>query len=238
MKGLNQMKINQEELKKAAGEASIKYVEDGMKIGLGSGSTVYWLIQALGQYIKDGGKIEGIPSSEQTQRWAAEAGVPLTTFSKVEQLDVTIDGADEVDKNLQLIKGGGGALFREKIIAAAAKTLIIIVDETKKVKQLGRFPLPVEVLPFGWEVTANRISKLGGKPELRKKDGDIYRSDNGNYILDCSFSYIADPAILESQLKNIVGVVETGLFVNMADKVIVGKTDGLEVIEKKREGEG
>ncbi|AIF44246.1 ribose-5-phosphate isomerase RpiA [Virgibacillus sp. SK37] len=227
------MDTKQEELKKAAGEASIKYVEDGMKIGLGSGSTVYWFIQALGQYVKDGGRIEGIPSSEQTQRWAEEAGIPLTSFSKVTQLDVTIDGADEVDKRFQLIKGGGGALFREKIIAAAAKTLIIIVDETKMVEQLGRFPLPVEVLPFGWEVTAKHISELGGKPELRKKDGNVYRSDNGNYILDCSFPYIADPAILESQLQNIVGQVETGLFVGMADKVIVGRTDGVKVIEKK-----
>ncbi|WP_156289795.1 ribose-5-phosphate isomerase RpiA [Oceanobacillus salinisoli] len=227
------MLSKQDQLKKLVGEEAVHYIEDGMKVGLGSGSTVYWMVKKLGERIKEEGlHVEGIPSSDLTADWAKEFGVPLTNFSKVEALDVTIDGADEVDENLQLIKGGGGALFREKIIAEAAKELIIIVDESKRVKHLGRFPLPVEVLPFGWEMTKKEVAALGCEPTLRHQDNEIYVTDNGNYILDCYFNEILEPESLHKQLKLIVGVVETGLFTNMTDKVIVGGGEKVEVIQR------
>ncbi|MFB4475814.1 ribose 5-phosphate isomerase A, partial [Oceanobacillus caeni] len=164
--------------------------------------------------------------------WAKEFGVPLTDFSKVQELDIAIDGADEVDSNLQLIKGGGGALFREKVVAAAAKEFYVIVDGSKIVNHLGAFKLPIEVVPFGWEVTASKIAKFGCEPVLREKDGEVFISDNGNYILDCNFQKITEPEKLHNELIGIVGVVETGLFVNMADKVLVGKDGKVEVVEK------
>ncbi|RKQ35659.1 ribose-5-phosphate isomerase RpiA [Oceanobacillus halophilus] len=228
------MLSKQDQLKKLVGEEAVHYIKDGMKIGLGSGSTVYWMVKKLGERVKEEGlKVEGIPSSDLTGDWAKEFGVPLTDFSQVEGLDITIDGADEVDENLHLIKGGGGALFREKIIAQAAKELIIIVDQSKKVQHLGRFPLPVEVLPFGWEMTAKEVESLGCEWKLRHRENDIYITDNGNYILDCYFNEILEPEKLHKQLKLMVGVVETGLFTNMADKVIVGGGDEIEVIERK-----
>ncbi|AXI11188.1 ribose 5-phosphate isomerase A [Oceanobacillus zhaokaii] len=216
--------------KKLAGEEAVHYVKNEMKVGLGSGSTVYWMIRKLGELVQQGLDIEGIPSSNQTAQWAKDFGVPLTDFSKVAQLDITIDGADEVDRDFHLIKGGGGALFREKVIAMAAKELIIIVDKSKLVPHLGSYPLPVEVLPFGWEVTAKNIALLGAQPIIRKKDEQIFVSDNGNYILDCSFGEINDPKKLHKQLIQLVGVVETGLFVNMANTVIVSNGSEVEVI--------
>lgn len=219
-----------DEAKKLVGEEAAHYVKSGMKIGLGSGSTVYWMIRKLGEFVQQGLDIEGIPSSNQTAQWAKEFGVPLTDFAKVDQLDITIDGADEVDRDFHLIKGGGGALFREKVIAMAAKELMIIVDKSKLVSHLGSFPLPVEVLPFGWEVTVKNIALLGCKPIIRKKDEEIFVSDNGNYILDCSFGEIDHPKKLHEQLIEIVGVVETGLFVDMADTVIVSNGSEIEVI--------
>ena len=218
-------------MKKAVGEKAVTFVEDGMKIGLGSGSTVYWMIRRLGERIKeDGIQVEGIPSSEQTAMWAKEFGVPLTDFAAVKELDITIDGADEVDENLQLIKGGGAALFREKIIAQAASKLIIIVDDSKMVKKLGKYPLPVEVLPFGWERTANEISKLGCDPALRMKDGKPLVTDNGNYILDCPFGVIESPVELDGKLQAIAGVIETGLFVDLTSQVILSDGKDIKVI--------
>ncbi|GAB3069135.1 ribose-5-phosphate isomerase RpiA [Virgibacillus ainsalahensis] len=221
-----------DQLKKLVGETAVEDIENGMTIGLGSGSTVYWMVKKLGEQVKQGLDITGVPTSTTTAKWAEEFGVPLTDFSKVQELDLTIDGADEVDENLHLIKGGGGALFREKIVAAAANKLIIIVDESKMVQQLGKFHLPVEVLPFGWEVTTGNIAKLGCEPQLRQKNGEIYITDNGNYILDCPFEKIPDPETLHKELKSIVGVVETGLFIEMTDKVIVGKGEKVEIISK------
>ncbi|MFD1848700.1 ribose-5-phosphate isomerase RpiA [Oceanobacillus bengalensis] len=227
------MLTEQDQLKKLVGQEAAHYIKDGMKIGLGSGSTVYWMIKMLGERVKEGLHIEGIPSSNQTAEWAKEFGVPLTDFSKVEGLDVTIDGADEVDGNLNLVKGGGGALFREKVIAKAAKELIIIVDESKVVEKLGDFPLPVEVLPFGWEMTAAKIKELGCELTVRSKDNEVYVTDNGNYILDCQFGKIENPEMLDQELIQIVGVVETGLFTNMTDKVIVGSKDKVSLLERK-----
>ncbi|MFC3039573.1 ribose-5-phosphate isomerase RpiA [Virgibacillus xinjiangensis] len=221
-----------DQMKKLVGEAAVENVEDGMKVGLGSGSTVYWMVKKLGERVKEGLDVEGVPTSNTTAEWAREFGVPLTDFSKVQELDLTIDGADEVDEQLHLIKGGGGALFREKVVAAAAKELVIIVDGSKLVSQLGKFALPVEVLPFGWEVTAKHIAALGCSPQLRTAGEETYVTDNGNYILDCPFGQIKDPATLHNDLKDIVGVIETGLFIGMADKIVVGKQDKVEVISK------
>ncbi len=217
--------------KKLAGEQAANEVQDGMKVGLGSGSTVYWMVKRLGERVQQGLKVEGIPSSNQTEQWAKEFGVPLTDFSQVDYLDVTIDGADEVDENLNLIKGGGGALFREKVIAEAAKKFVIIVDQSKVVTQLGAYPLPVEVLPFGWEMAAKSIEALGCAWKLRRRNNEIFVTDNGNYILDCDFGMIPNPEELHKQLKMIVGVVETGLFANMADKVIIGGQETTKTIE-------
>ncbi|MFC2949611.1 ribose-5-phosphate isomerase RpiA [Virgibacillus sediminis] len=221
-----------DQLKKLVGEAAADDIKDGMTVGLGSGSTVYWMVKKLGEKVKEGLQIQGVPTSNTTAEWAREFGVPLTDFSKVQELDLTIDGADEVGENLHLIKGGGGALFREKVVAAAAKELVIIVDGSKLVSHLGEFALPVEVLPFGWEVTAEQISNLGCSPTLRTSQGETYITDNGNYILDCPFGQITDPEVLHSELKSIVGVIETGLFIGMADKIVVGKEDKVEVISK------
>lgn len=218
----------QDKLKKAVGEKAATMVKDGMKVGLGSGSTVYWMIRSLGERIQqDGLKIEGIPSSNQTATWAEEAGIPLTDFSNVKELDITIDGADEVDVNNHLIKGGGAALFREKIIAQAAKEFVIIVDQSKVVETLGEFSLPVEVLPFSWQRTANEISKLGCVPTVRVHEEEPLVTDNGNYILDCPFKVIPHPDKLNKEIKSIVGVIETGLFIDMATTVIVGEKDNI-----------
>lgn len=219
--------------KVAVGEKAAEFVKDGMVIGLGSGSTFYWTLKKLGEMVEGGLKIKGIPSSKRTEGWAKEMNVPLTDFSEVETLDLAIDGADEIDPNFQLTKGGGGSLVREKIVDMNAKKLIIIADESKLVPELGKFPLPVEVLPFGWEVTARRIAELGAKPVLRERDGSVFVSNNGNYILDCDFGSIPDPEGLHQQLKALVGVVETGLFINMVDTVIVSGANGVKVMEKK-----
>lgn len=218
--------------KRLAGEAAVSYIKDGMILGLGSGSTVYWTMRKLGELIRQGMKVKGIPSSRRTEGWARELGIPLTSFAEAERLDLAIDGADEVDRGFNLIKGGGGSLLREKLVDQASAELIIIVDDSKMVAELGQFPLPVEVVPFGWETTARRIRELGSVPQLRKKDREIFVSDNGNYILDCAFDRIPDPAALHDKLKLLLGVVETGLFVGMADKVIVGADHGSQVIER------
>jgi len=154
-------------LKQFVGEEAVNYIEDGMRVGLGSGTTMYYAVKALGERVKQG-NIVGVPTSDKTAEWAREFGVPLTDFSKVQELDLAIDGADEVDPNLQLIKGGGGALFREKVVADAAKNFLVIVDDSKMVEYPGKFQLPVEVVPFGWKVTANKISLFGCAPRFKK----------------------------------------------------------------------
>lgn len=221
-----------EHKKKLAGEKAIDYIQDGMKIGLGSGSTVNFFIKKLAELVKEGLKIEGIPSSVKTEKLATELGIPLTDFSTVTHLDVTVDGANEVDEHFNLIKGGGGSLLREKFVATASKKLIIIVDEAKLTSKLGSIPLPVEVVPFAWEVTSKRIAELGCTPTLRKNGDTPFVSDNGNYILDCQFNGIADPDTLHNQLKLLLGVVETGLFVGMTEAVIVAGEAGTKVFNK------
>ncbi|WP_117168686.1 ribose-5-phosphate isomerase RpiA [Paraliobacillus sediminis] len=222
-----------EKSKMLVGTEAAKYVKDGMKVGLGSGSTAYWMVKALGERVQQGLDIIGVPTSAQTEKWAQEFGVPTTDLSEVSALDITIDGADEVDQNLQLIKGGGGALLREKMVAIAADKLLIIVDQSKVVDHLGEYPLPIEVVPFGWNLTAKRIAALGYEPTIRLSGDTHYITDNGNIILDCKFGKITQPAKLHEQLIQLVGVVETGLFINMTDTVIVGNQGGINVLEKK-----
>jgi ribose 5-phosphate isomerase A len=206
--------------KKEVGEKAVEYVKDGMVVGLGTGSTVFYSIAKLGQLVQQGLSIQGVPTSEQTAKLAREFGIPLVSFKEIEGIDVAIDGADEVNPDLNLIKGGGGALLREKIIAKAARTFIVVADSRKNVDTLGAFPLPIEVVPFGYEMTMKHIRELGGSLNLRQTNGTPYLSDNGNYVIDCDFIEIKDPKALERELNIIPGVVENGLFVDMTDAVI------------------
>lgn len=206
--------------KQLVGEKAVEYIRDGMVVGLGTGSTAYYTIKKLGELVRKGLNIKGIPTSEQTAALAVKQGITLLDFKEVKQIDVAIDGADEFDADLNLIKGGGGALLREKIIANAASTFIVIADSSKGEEKLGAFPLPIEIVTFGAEMTSKKIAELGCEPKLRLNGNQPFITDNGNYILDCDFKLIESPEELEWQLNMIPGVVENGLFVNMADKLI------------------
>jgi ribose 5-phosphate isomerase A len=221
--------LEREELKKLAGEKAVEHIEDGMIVGLGTGSTVEYTLRKLGQLHRDGLKIQGIPTSIHTQRIAKEENIPLTTLEENPVIDLTIDGADEVDSDLNLIKGGGGALTREKIIAFNSKKVIIVIDDSKIVKALGiDIPLPVEVVKFGWTSTKKTLEELGCNVERRKIMGDEpYITDNSNYILDCEFEKINNPEQMEIDINNIPGVAENGLFIGLVDEVIVGGKQGI-----------
>ncbi len=237
---------DQEELKRLAGEKAAEQIEDGMIVGLGTGSTVEYTLRKIGKMVKDGLKIQGIPTSVHTKRIAKEENIPLTTLNENPEIDLTIDGADEVDSYLNLIKGGGGALTREKIIAFNSKKVIIVVDDSKVVKCLGiDFPLPVEVVKFGWKATKKALEQFGWKPaeerreevactvELREiMEGEPFITDNGNYILDCEFQRIDQPEELGIAMNNVPGVVETGLFIGLADEVIVGGKQGIITLDR------
>lgn len=210
--------------KQAAAARAVSYITDDMVVGLGTGSTANFAIEMIGARVRSGLKILGVPSSDSTERLARAQGVPL--ISEFTRIDLTIDGADEIDENGDMIKGGGGALTREKIVAAASKKEIIIIDESKLVATLGAFPLPVEVLPFGWTYVRDTIEALGSQAKLRKSAGEVFLTDNKNYILDCQFQQIDDPRKLCTNLNAIPGVVENGLFVGLTDRVIIGQTDG------------
>lgn len=250
--------------KKLAAEKALDYIRDGMILGLGTGSTAYWAILGIGERVRKGMKVRAVATSLHSEALAREAGIPVLSLSEVDHIDLTIDGADEVDEELNLIKGGGGALLREKIVAAATAFYIIIVDESKLVKHLGKFPLPVEVAPFGWEMTRRRLEGLGCTTRLRmvadmpgeknkvaetaaagkrqadaaaaarQQDTTVFLTDNGHYIIDCSFGSIADPALLHNQVNAITGVMDNGLFIRMANLVVVGYKDGATtIIERK-----
>ncbi len=212
--------------KKIAADKAIGYIRTGMTVGLGTGSTAYWAIQGIGDMVRDGLSINAVATSVQSEALARERNIPIIPFSEVDQLDITIDGADEVDKELNLIKGGGGALLREKIVAAVTKFYIIIVDESKLVDKLGKFPLPVEIAPFAWELTRRKLAALGCTPNMRMTGDQPYLTDNHHYILDCSFGLINDPALLHEQVSAITGVMEDGFFIKMADIVIAGGPGG------------
>jgi ribose 5-phosphate isomerase A len=221
--------------KEAAGRAAAKLVQDGDVVGLGTGSTAYFAVIALGERVKAGLKIIGIPTSVATADLARRVGIPLTTLDEHPEIDITIDGADEIDPNLNLIKGGGGALTREKVVATVSKKMVVVADSSKVVKTLGKFPLPVEVIAFARTVIEKKIGALGGLPKLRMRpDGSPYLTDNGNEILDCSFGKIADPAGLARSLSEMPGVVEHGLFIGVAKVAFVGTGDSVEEFRRKR----
>jgi ribose 5-phosphate isomerase A len=216
--------------KEAAARASLRFVKDGQIVGLGTGSTAAYFIQLLGEEVKNGLKILGIPTSDRSREQAAGLGIPLTTLDEHQQIDVTVDGADEVDPQLRMIKGGGGALLREKIVASASKQLVIVADATKSVPVLGKFPLPVEVIKFARGVIVKKIEALGAKVGLRLgADGKPYLTDENNYILDCRFGQIPDADALARQLSDMPGVVEHGLFIGLASVVLVA--NGSEILE-------
>lgn len=212
--------------KKVAGERAAELVDDGMIVGLGTGSTAYYAIQKLGGRVREGLLIRGIPTSEQSRIQAEREGIPLIDFAETIRIDLTIDGADEIDPAFNLIKGGGGALFREKLVATASHREIIVADESKLKDRLGGFPLPVEVVPFGWQYVRLNLEALGCRARLRVSENGAFVTDNGNHILDCAFGAIDDPADLERRIGAICGVVESGLFVGLAHQVVIGKADG------------
>ena len=218
-----------EQEKEAAGRAAAELVRDGDIVGLGTGSTAYFAVVALGERVKAGLKITGIPTSVQTADLARTLGIPLTTLDEHPEIDITIDGADEVDPKLNLIKGGGGALLREKVVASVTKKMVVVADSGKIVSALGKFPLPVEVISFARTVVEKKIVAFGATPKLRtKSDGSPYLTDNGNQILDCSFGKIVDPATLARTLSSTPGIVEHGLFIGLAKVALVGRGDSVE----------
>jgi len=227
--------------KRMAGETAAGLLESGMVVGLGSGSTAVYLVRALAQRLKEGLHIVGaVPSSNATAALAAQLGIPLTDLDTHPELDIDIDGADEIDPRLFLVKGGGGALLREKIVAAAARRFVVIADATKRVERLGLLmPLPVETIPFAVTPVRKRLESLGARVQVRHVADRVFITDNGNVILDCSFpGGIADPVDLDSRVKRIVGVVETGLFLHMAEQAIIGGPDGVQVITPESRGSG
>jgi ribose 5-phosphate isomerase A len=213
--------------KRAAAFAAADLVPDGSTIGFGTGSTFAFVLERLAARMARGLRVRGVATSQATTTLAGKLGIPVLPIEDVQRLDLAIDGADEVDPQKNLIKGGGGAHLRERLVAILATELVVIVDESKLVPQLGRaFLLPVEVVPFGWRHTAARVAATGGAPQRREKNGAPFVSDNGNFVLDCRYPGIADPAALQRTLDAVPGVVDHGLFVGMAGRIVVGNAQG------------
>src|SRR5579871_2682297 len=211
--------------KEAAARASLHYIHDGQVVGLGSGSTATIAIRLLAEQVRAGLKVRGIPTSKASHDLALQLGIPLITFHDAQQIDVTIDGADEFDPHLNLIKGGGGALLYEKVVASASRTLVIVADSSKQVPMLGDFPVPVEVITFALPLVRREIEQLGAAVIVRQKDGKAFITDEGHHILDCNFGRIPDPPTLSRKLSDIPGIVEHGLFINRASVVLVAHGD-------------
>ena len=227
-------------LKRQAAARALEHVRDGMKLGLGTGSTAKHFVELLGMRVRDGLNVIGVPTSEATRIDAERCGIALTTLDEVDRLDLTIDGADEIDPSLNLIKGGGGALLREKIVAAASDRMIVIADDSKWVDVLGRFPLPVEVIPFGLAATRRAIGKAfaqcgdSGQMVLRKgKDGHVFVTDGGHWIVDAHLGRITDAPRLAGLLTSIPGVVEHGLFIGLAGMAVLAGAGGIRVVERR-----
>lgn len=231
--------MSMDELKRQAAAKALEHVQDGMKLGLGTGSTARIFVELLGERVKAGLKVIGVPTSEATRVDAERCGIALTTLDDIDRLDLTIDGADEVDPALNLIKGGGGALLREKIVAAASDRMLVIADETKWVETLGRFPLPIEVIPFGLAATRRAIAQafaasgVAGEMAVRlKADGHPFVTDGGHWIIDARLGRIADASRLADSLVAIPGVVEHGLFIGLARTAVLAGPQGIRVIER------
>ncbi|MBF2501999.1 ribose-5-phosphate isomerase RpiA [Listeria marthii] len=220
--------------KKIAGEKACEWIKDGMIVGLGTGSTVYYTIEKLGDMVAKGLQITGVATSEETAKQAEKLGISLKSLNDVTEIDVTIDGADEIDADFQGIKGGGGALLREKMVANASLKNIWVVSEEKLVRDLGEFPLPLEVIPFGWKQIQRELEKEDIETNLRKQSsGEVYVTNNGNYILDIVNQTFTDTAMWQEKLAQIPGVVEHGLFLDYVDMIICGKANGeIELIKK------
>ena len=230
--------------KQQAAERALQFVEDGMSLGLGTGSTAARFVDLVGQKVKAGLKVKCVPTSEATRAQAERLGIPLTTLDDTPFLDLTVDGADEIDGQLRLIKGGGGALLREKIVATASQRMLVITDASKVVVTLGKFPLPVEVVRFGLAATRNMVEVLAadagceGEVKLRlAADGRPFETDSGNLIFDCAFGQIPDPEALEDALKLVPGVVESGLFLGIADAAVIAGPDGVVVLDRDADGD-
>jgi len=226
-----------EEAKKRVALEAVKHIQDNSIVGLGSGSTAAHVIQQIGEKIRlEGMRILGVPTSHQAMMLAVHCGVPLTTLNEYPQLDLAIDGADQIDRELDLIKGRGGALTREKIVASAARKFVIVADETKLVERLGtNHTIPIEVLPFALPTVIVKLQELKGKPVLREGGGKVgpLVTDNGNFVVDVDFGPVDDARELNFQLKSVSGVIETGLFIGMADVVYLGKPEGILKLERK-----
>jgi len=227
-------------LKRAAAVKALDFVTQGMKLGLGTGSTAEAFLEVLGPRVRGGLKLTCAATSERTAQKARAQGITLVDLDQIAPLDLTVDGADEADRDLNLIKGGGGALLREKIVAVSSARMIVVADASKLVQRLGRFPLPVEVTPFGHRTTAARIRRVLGQfgyaepaIALREKDGEAFRTDGGNLIYDCALGSIGNASALADALSDIAGVVEHGLFIGIAGTLIVSGADGVEIIERK-----
>jgi ribose 5-phosphate isomerase A len=219
--------------KEAAARASLKFVKDGHVVGLGTGSTAAYFIKLLGEQVKKGLGIRGIPTSDRSRELAMSLGIPLTTLDECQEIAVTVDGADEVDPQLRLIKGGGGALLREKVVASATRQMVVVADASKQVARLGKFPLPVEVIKFAQALVAKRITALGAEVSLRRDPhGTPFVTDENNHILDCRFGEIRDADALARELSAMPGIVEHGLFIGMASVVLFAR--GNEIVELRR----
>ena len=220
------------DMKKMAGDKAAEYVKDGIVVGLGTGSTAYHMVNAIGERVKNGLKIQAIPTSKVTEAQARELGIPLLTIDEVDHVDLDIDGVDEIDPQFNAIKGGGGALYREKVVATLAKEVIWIMDESKLVDHIGAFHLPVEIAQYGSKQAMARMEEYGWNPVLRVRDGKTFVTDNGNYIADLHLGAGFDIADVREKLGTIVGVLEHGLFLNMCKRMIVGtSSEGVRVIE-------
>lgn len=221
------------EQKRMVGYKAAEYVKDGMIVGMGTGSTAKYAVDAIGEMVKNGLQIKGVPTSKATAAQAKELGIPLMDINDVDHIDLVIDGVDEIDGDFNATKGGGAALFREKIVASLGKEVIWIMDESKLVEKLGAFPLPVEILPYGYKVILRKLESMGLNPKMRMKDDELLVTDNGNYIVDLHTGVPADVEGIRKQLAGIVGVLETGQFLKVCTRIIVGSDDGAKVIEAK-----
>lgn len=227
-------KNKQNSEKKLAAEKAVEFVKDGMIVGIGTGSTVFYAIKKLGELVQNGLNISAVSTSDSTTKLAGAEGIRLINLDKAVRPDINIDGADEADRNFNGIKGGGGALLFEKIVALSSVKNIWIIDSSKNVEHLGKFPLPVEVIPFGYKRVLNIFKEMKYNPELRIKNNNSFLTDSGNFILDLHLEKIGDAGILDKEIKLITGVVETGLFINIADVIITGKNNSVEILRKEK----